>query len=45
MRQLMTLSAVLIGTYLVLAYATGAGRLLQTGGQVYVQGVRTLQGR
>lgn len=45
MRQVLTLTAILVGTYLVLSYATGAGRLLQTGGGVYVQGVRALQGR
>lgn len=44
-RQALTLTAVLIGAYLVAAYATGFGRLLQTGGNVYVQGVKTLQGR
>jgi hypothetical protein len=45
LRQLMTLTFVAVGTYLVLAYATGAGRLLSTAGDVYVRGVRTLQGR
>jgi hypothetical protein len=38
-------TGVLVGTYLVLYYATGAGNLLKTGGNVYSQGVKTLQGR
>lgn len=35
----------LIALYLALYYATGAGNLLKTGGSVYAQGVKTLQGR
>lgn len=35
----------LIALYLGLYYATGAGNLLKTGGSVYAQGVKTLQGR
>lgn len=45
MRRAMTYTAVLVGVYLVLAYATGAGKLLTSGGSVYVSAVRSLQGR
>lgn len=45
MRQVVFLSAVLIGTYLVVSYATGAGQLLGAGGNAYAGAVRALQGR
>lgn len=45
MRTLMFYTAVLVGTYLAVSYATGAGRLLTSAGGVYTGAVRTLQGR
>lgn len=45
MRQVLYYTAALVGAYLVLAYATGAGQLLRAAGSTYVQSVRTLQGR
>ena len=44
-RQALFLGAVLIGTYLAVYYATGAGRLLSTGGQATVGVIRAFQGR
>lgn len=35
----------LIALYLVVYYATGAGRLLREAGGVYVDSIRTFQGR
>jgi len=45
MKQLLTLTAILVATYLVVSNATGAGKLLTAAGGVYSGGVRTLQGR
>lgn len=39
------MTAILVGTYLVAAYATNFGTLLSTGGGVYNGAVKTLQGR
>ncbi len=44
-KKFMLGTGILIGVYLVVTNATNAGRLLQSGGNVYAQGVRTLQGR
>ena len=38
-------TAVLVGTYLVLSYATNGGKLLAAAEGAYSGGVRTLQGR
>jgi hypothetical protein len=38
-------TGLLIGVYLVSAYATGFGTSLKTAGDVYVGGVKVLQGR
>jgi hypothetical protein len=38
-------TGILIGIYLIAANATGFGRALQATGNVYAQGVKTLQGR
>lgn len=45
LRKGMFYGAVLIGTYLVLSKATGAGRLLTTGATAGSKIARTLQGR
>lgn len=45
MKKFLTLSAVLIGTYLVVANASGAGKLLSSAGSAYSGAVKTLQGR
>lgn len=45
MRTLLTYTAVLIGAYLVVAYATNAGSFVTAAGNTYAQGVRVLQGR
>ena len=38
-------SAVLVGTYLIVSNATGAGNLLKSGGTAYASAIKTLQGR
>lgn len=45
MRTLLTYTAVLVGTYLVVSYATGAGKFIGAASSAYNSGVRTLQGR
>lgn len=45
MRRALTMGAWLIGTYLVLSKATGAGTVLSKGGDTTVKFVRALQGR
>jgi len=45
MRTFLTYSAMLIGTYLVVANATGAGKLLTQAGAAGEGYVRALQGR
>lgn len=45
MRTVLTYTAALVGVYLVVSYATGAGQLLKSAGGVYVSGVKALQGR
>lgn len=45
MKQLLMLTAVLVGVYLIVSNATGAGKFLTAAGGVYSGGVRTLQGR
>jgi len=45
MRQVVTLTAVLVGVYLVVSYATNAGQLITAGAGGYTQAVRALQGR
>lgn len=44
-RTVLVGTGVLIAVYLLVSNATDAGRLLASGGSVYVQGVRVLQGR
>lgn len=44
-RKVIVLTAVLIGTYLVVSRATDAGKLLTSGSSAYANAVRTLQGR
>lgn len=44
-KQFITLTFVVVGTYIVVANATGAGKLLTSAGTAYAQGVKTLQGR
>lgn len=41
----MTLTALLVGTYLVVSRATGTGRLLSSSASAYVRAVKALQGR
>lgn len=41
----LTYTAVLIGVYLLVSNATGAGNLLKAGGSAYTGAVKTLQGR
>jgi hypothetical protein len=38
-------SGLLIGLYLILTNAPGAQRVIGAGGNLYAQGVKTLQGR
>jgi len=45
MRQLVTISAVLIGVYLIVSNATGAGRFITAAGGAASGYARTLQGR
>lgn len=45
MRQVLTLTAVLVGVYLVVSYATGAGQLLGSAASAYQGSVKVLQGR
>jgi hypothetical protein len=45
MRQVIVLSAVLIGVYLVVANATGAGKFITAAGSAASGYARTLQGR
>lgn len=45
MKAVIFYTAVLVGTYLVVSHATGAGRLLNIGFTGYSGAVRTLQGR
>lgn len=45
MRQVLVLTAGVVVVYLLVANATGAGRLLGTAFQGYSGAVRTLQGR
>ncbi len=44
-RKIIVLTAVLVGTYLVVSHATEAGKLLTSGASAYGTAVRTLQGR
>jgi hypothetical protein len=44
-KTFLTYSAVLIGAYLALSYATQAGQLLNSLRSDYVGGVKVLQGR
>jgi len=44
-RQFLTYSAMLIGTYLVVSYATDVGKLLMDAGTAGSGYARTLQGR
>lgn len=45
MRTALKYSAVLIGVYLAVSYATGAGRLLTSGGAAGAGLVKAFQGR
>jgi hypothetical protein len=45
MRQVLTYTAVLVGVYLAVSYATGAGQLITASAGGYSNAVRTLQGR
>jgi hypothetical protein len=45
LKKFMLGTGILIGTYLVLSQARNASTVLNSGGNVYAQGVRTLQGR
>ena len=45
MQQALKLGAILIGTYLVVYYATGAGKVLTSGGGAVGGVVRAFQGR
>ena len=45
MNKFLTLSAALIGTYLLVSNATGAGKLLSASGNAASKYARTLQGR
>jgi len=45
MKYGLKLGATLIGTYLLLAYATGAGKLLTSGGSAGVGVIKAFQGR
>lgn len=44
-KQLMVLTAVLVGAYLVLVHYTGFSRSISSLGSAYVGGVKALQGR
>ena len=41
----MKYTAVLVGTYLLVSRATGAGRLMSSGASAYAKAVKVLQGR
>ena len=45
LRKGLLYTAVLVGVYLVVANATGAGRVIQAGASGYATGVKALQGR
>lgn len=45
MRTVVTYTAILVGAYLALSYATGGGRLIAATTSAYTGAVRTLQGR
>lgn len=45
MKDALKLGAILIGTYLVVYYATGAGRVIGAGGQATTGVIRAFQGR
>lgn len=45
MRDALRLGAILIGTYLVVYYATGAGRVIGAGSSGGAQVIRAFQGR
>lgn len=45
MSKFLFYSAVLIGTYLLVAHGTDAGRVLAAGANGYATGVKALQGR
>ncbi len=45
MKSVIVISAGLVGLYLALSYATGAGRLLEAGGRSYSGIIKTFQGR
>lgn len=45
MKKALTYTAVLVGTYLVLSKATGAGKVLSSSSSAYVKAVKALQGR
>jgi hypothetical protein len=44
-KELLTLTAVLVGAYLVLTHYTGFSRAIGAGANAYVGGVKALQGR
>lgn len=45
MGKVLTITAGLIALYLIVANATGSGQLINSGGSVYVDAVKALQGR
>lgn len=45
MRTVIFGTGVLVGIYLLVSHATGAGRLIGAAGNAYMGGVRVLQGR
>ena len=45
MRQVLTYTAVLVGVYLVVSYATNAGSLITASSGAYASAVKALQGR
>jgi hypothetical protein len=45
MNKFLKYTAVLVGTYLLVANATGAGKLFSSGASAYSTAVKTLQGR
>jgi len=45
MKTLLTYTAILVGTYLALSYATNGGKLIGAAGTAYTGAVKVLQGR
>lgn len=45
MKTFLTYTAGLIVVYLAVSHATGLGQILTAGGNTYIGGVKTLQGR